>query len=98
MSMQEIMEQIKGKTIEVDSFQHVDLSDLQCPIVAIYFHPEDYPEAAVARVFDLDKPTNIVMVRDQVEELRNDIMDTFPWMLRFDRAKNDPRSIIETWL
>lgn len=98
MSNLEVIEQIKAKTMEIDTFLHVDISELQCPIIAIYIHPEDYPEAAVARVFDLDKPTNIIIVRENEEELRNDIMNAYPWMQRFIRAKNDPESILETWI
>lgn len=87
-----------GMDKKVLSLQVVDTRDLECPIIAIYINPEDYPKNAVARLFDLDKPTNVVLVKKSLEELREDIIKSFPDMVRFDRAKSDTRSIVETWI
>jgi len=98
LSEKEKMEEIKRDTIVVNSLQEVDISMLDCAIVAIYVNPDDYPQAAVARLFDLDEPMNIIIIRNTIKELRKDINDSFPDMLRFDRAKNDVRCIVETWI
>jgi hypothetical protein len=98
LSKNQVIEAVRQQTITVNSFSEVDLSDLQCPIIAVYINPVDYPQDCVARVFDLEQPTNIILIRRTLEELRTDIIQTYPWMVRFDRAKNDVQCIAETWL
>ena len=88
----------KNNEIQANSFMEVDIQNLICPIIAIYIKPDDYPDKVVARVFDMEIPTNIIVIRDTLEELREDIQEAYPWMLRFDRAKNDVLCIAETWL
>jgi len=95
---EQLIDDLKKKTIELNSFQQADISDLICPIVAIYINPVDYPTAAVARLFDLEHPTNVILIRNTIEELREDIIASFPSMVRFDRAKNDALSTTETWI
>lgn len=94
----DVAEAVKNMTIEVNSFQEVDIRGLQVPIVCIYNSPEDYPDKVVARLFDLENPLNIVLVRYSIEEIREDIMKSFPHMVRFDRNKNDLKSITESWI
>jgi hypothetical protein len=98
MSITTLMEKVKEQTMEINSFQEVDMQGLKCPIIAIYRNPDDYPQAAVARLFNLEEPMNVILVRNTVAELREDIMKSCPWMVRFDRAKNDVLSISETWI
>ena len=59
--------------VEVKSIKDVDLSVLQFPQVAVFNRPEDYPDKAVARVFDNGQPTNIIMLANDPNDLRWDI-------------------------
>lgn len=86
------------KTKEVKSFVEVNTSELQQPIICVYQHPEDYPYKCVARIFDGTKPTNTVITRNTVEEIRKDITKAFPTMLPFARCKEDHKSVVESWI
>ncbi|MDE7326286.1 MAG: hypothetical protein K2N63_08435 [Lachnospiraceae bacterium] len=74
---------MKGNKI-VETLCQVDFSELNFPLVTIYERPLDFPDAFVARVWDGKgaKPTNIVIKRSTVQEIRED---------------DDPH-IIETWM
>lgn len=98
MSKNQIIEAVRQQTVTVNSFSEVDVSGLKCLIIAVYINPLDYPQDCVARIFDLDQPTNIILSRRTLEELRADIIQTFPHMVRFDRAKNDVQCVAETWI
>jgi hypothetical protein len=63
----------KKKDCEVQSIREVDMSGLHMPAVAIYEHPDDDPEMCVARVFNLDRPTNVIIRKRTVRELMYDI-------------------------
>lgn len=86
------------KTKEVKSFAEVDTSDLRQPIICVFRSPKDYPDKCVARIFDGTKPTNIVITRDTVEEIREDIVKRFPDKLPFARCKEDHKSVVESWI
>jgi hypothetical protein len=64
------------------------------PIITVYARPEDYPDKFVARLFDLDKPTNLAAVADTYEEIMEAIP---PQMSRIARSENDDPCIVETW-
>lgn len=51
------------KNREVNSIKEVDLSGMKMPIISVYEHPEDFPEKCVARIFEADQPTNVVIVK-----------------------------------
>lgn len=42
----------------------IDFSGLVLPIIVVYKNPEDYPNDCVARVFDLERPTNVIIVKE----------------------------------
>lgn len=86
------------KSKEVRSFAEVDTSSLRQPIICVFRNPEDYPDKCVARIFDGTKPTNIVITRDTVEEIRKDIVSRFPDKLPFARCKEDHKSVVESWI
>ena len=45
----------------INTFGQVDMSELKNPVVVIYNSPEDYKGYFVARIWDMDKPTNMLM-------------------------------------
>lgn len=68
------------------------------PCIGVYNRPSDYPDKCVARLFDGTKPTNIIIIRNTVEEIREDITKRFPAMLPFARDKEDCKCVVETWI
>jgi hypothetical protein len=61
----------------------------------IYDHPSDHPSAWVARRFDLDAPTDDVLVGD-VEVLRHYFQEQ--GLVCMMRDPSDDPVIVETWL
>lgn len=80
---------------EVASWGQVDYSDMKAPIITIFKHPKDYPDKFVARLFDLEKPTNVFMLGNTYQELRVKIPTH---MHRFPRDERDDPVIVESWL
>ena len=78
------------KTKEVKSFSEVDVSGLKQPVICVYRYPEDYPDKCVARIFDGTKPTNIVITRDTVDEIRLDISREFSAYVSFCKMQRRP--------
>lgn len=66
------------------------------PIITVYKGPEDYPDKYVARVFDLQRPTNLVAVADDY----GGILEAIPTedMARMQRDERDDPVIVETWI
>jgi len=73
----------------------VDYSEMKLPIITMYRHPSDWPDKFIARLWDLNKPTNLFMIADTYQEL----IDKLPFhMHRVPRRKDDDPVIIESWL
>ncbi len=81
--------------IVLDSFQ--DINKLcQVPIVVVYKNTTDYPGECVARLWDIhNKPTKFVMIKDNIESIRDNLPKT---MIRIERSPGDDPVIIETWI
>ncbi len=58
---------------QISSIQEVDFSGLRVPFIAVYQSPEDFPGRYVARIFELDKPTDTVIVKKTLPELQEEI-------------------------
>lgn len=81
----------------VNTLKEVNFKGIKTPMVVVYGRPEDFPCKYVARVFSLDKPTNVLIVRDTLEECREDITAA-GFLVCMERNKGDKKSIIETWM
>jgi hypothetical protein len=79
----------------LDDFTNVDVSGLKMPIISVFFDTIDIPKKYVARLFDLDKPTDIVVIKDTLEELRSIIPSE---LTRIERHQNDHPTVVEIWL
>lgn len=66
------------------------------PVIAVYKNPSDYPGKYVARVFDMNRPTNLAVVAETYEEL----LEAIPTqaMTRMERSAKDDPVIVETWI
>ena len=93
-----ITEWQKTKTREVRSFAEIDIRKMQMPCICVYNRPSDYPDKCVARLFEGTAPTNIIITRNTVEEIREDITKRFPAMLPFGRNREDHKSVVESWI
>lgn len=80
---------------QVDTFYQVDFSDLNFPMIVVFFNPKDIPDKYVARVFDLDKATDTMTIRDTLEGIRETIPNRF---FRIDRSPEDHPSVVEVWM
>lgn len=60
---------MKMQDKRVESICEIDFSGLRVPFIAVYKDPKEYPGKYVARVYDADKPTNVVMVKETYEEI-----------------------------
>lgn len=59
----------------VESIREVDFSGLKVPFVAVYGHPDDFPDKYVARIYELDRATDTIMVKETLEEIETDIKE-----------------------
>lgn len=82
----------------VTTFGQVDFSDIKVPVIAIYNNPSDYRGYFVARIWDLNVPTDTLMLKKDVESIRQDIRKHLPDLVRLPRKKCDDKCLIETWL
>ena len=83
--------------VKVKSIREVDLSVLQFPQVAVFEHPDDYPDKAVGRVFDNGKPTNVVIVADTVQQIRENIR-AYTNLVPFKRGHDDVPALVCVYL
>lgn len=56
-------ETMQTRNIIQPNFLCVDMSELIMPMIVVYKSPRDFPGKYVARLFRLDKPTNVVVVK-----------------------------------
>ena len=75
----------------------MDMSDIYIPVIAVYENPEDYPEMCVARIFDMNRPTDTVIVRKTVKEINRDIK-RHKDMIKVARTKDDVPSLVCMWV
>lgn len=81
----------------VESIKEVDFPGLKVPFIAAYQHPEDFPEKCVARIYELDKPTDTIMVKDTLKEIETDIREN-TGMVFMPRGAEDVRSLVGVWM
>lgn len=81
----------------VESIKEVDFSGLKVPFIAVYQRPEDFPEKCVARIYELDKPTDTIIVKDTLKEIEIDIQEN-TGMVFMPRKAEDVRSLVGVWM
>lgn len=84
--------------VNIRTFGNADLSGITMPMIAVYRNPADYPGWFVARVFDHGQPLNIHIRRRRIEEIRADIIKTFPGMIPFAPGADDDKVILQVWM
>lgn len=81
----------------VSTLKEVDLKEIDVPIIVVYKRSEDFPYNYVARLFSLNKPTNVLIVRDSLKECREDITAA-GFLVCMGKDEEDVRSVVETWM
>lgn len=79
------------------SIKEVDLTGLKIPVVAVHISPGDYPGKNVARVFDITVPTNVVVIKETIGELMEDIRSNTN-LTFMPRGAEDEESLVGVWL
>lgn len=90
-------QKINNMQKRINSIQEVDLSGIKVPMIPVYRQPEDFPDHAVARVFDLDQPTDTIMVRDTVEEIQLDLRK-HSRLTFIPRSSGDVPALMGVWM
>lgn len=83
---------------KINTFADIQIREVPFPVIVIYSNPSDYPGYFVARVWNLDRPTEILIIKKDVHEIREDIKRNIPTMVRLTRAQSDDPCIVETWV
>ena len=83
----------------VESMKLVDFSNIKLPLIVVYDHPSDYPDAYVARVWEAERnlPTNALIKKDTLQEIREDIRSA-GFIHCISRAAEDHPTIVESWI
>lgn len=77
------------------NFNNVDFSEIKAAMIVIYDHPKDYPNSYVARIWDMNKPTNVAVINERLDLLRNLIPKDMGCIERFE---TDDPCLLEIWL
>ena len=80
----------------VNNVKEMDFGGMRLPIIAVYDSPEDFPGRAVARLYDVDRPTETIMVRTTAREIHKEIREN-TGMVFFQRGAEDVRSLVGVW-
>lgn len=83
------------KDFILKSFTNVDFSEIKAAMIVIYDHPKDYPNSYVARIWDMDKPTNVVVANENLDMLRSLIPNGMGCINKFE---TDDPCMLEIWL
>lgn len=98
--MRELREARKwsAETKVLKTLREADTTEI-LPMAVIYRKPKDYPDNYVVRIFDgkTGKPTNVIILRNTLEECREDIQNS-GYTSCFTRSKYDDQVIMESWV
>lgn len=94
-TLSERMKEVQEKRVE--SIREVDFSGLKVPFVAVYGHPDDFPDKYVARIYELDRATDTIMVKETLEEIETDIKEHTA-MTFIPRGTADVPSLVGVWM
>ena len=83
--------------VEIKTMRGFNLSIFEFPQVAVFDKPEDYPNNAVARIFDNGQQTNVIMLADKADDLRWDIRK-YTNLVWFPRGKDDVPALLGVYL
>lgn len=86
---------IKDRTIE--HIEQIDMRGLKFPTFAVYQNTKDYPGKCVARLFEGERPTNIVIIRRRAHEIHQ-IFKNETRMMFLPKLPGDPENLVGVWM
>ena len=83
----------------VPSLAGIQMSGLKVPMAAVYHNAKDLPGTYCCRLWEATTsiPTNIVITRDTLDEIREDIKKA-GFKTKFPAGVGEDRVIVETWI
>lgn len=81
----------------VEKITEKDFEGLRIPFIAVYENPKDYPGKCVARIYDTDKPTNVVLVRDTYDDILKEA-EAWPASEYIAPGGDDDPCLLGVWL
>lgn len=75
----------------IPTFIGFNFEKTSVPLIVVYDNPTDFKGHFVARLFYLDKPTPICIVKDTLTDIQNEIPDTFAKLAR--NPLDDPKIV-----
>lgn len=81
--------------IKMDSAEELMRMKLRDPSIAVY-RDGKYPDAYVARLFDSGKETNLIIVKNDFEEMKNDIQKHTD-MIFYKRTEMSHPDLVGFW-
>lgn len=91
------LEKVRMRDKKVQSVQEINFDNLVLPMIAVHKNPDDYPEYCVARIFNIGVPTHVVMVKESLQEIMEDIKEHTD-MVFLNREVTDASSLIGIYL
>lgn len=90
-------QKVRMRDKKVQSVQEINFDNLVLPMIAVYKNPDDYPEYCMARIFDMQIPTHVVMVKESLQEIMEDIEEHTD-MVFLNREVDDVLSLVGVWV
>lgn len=81
----------------VEHLREVDMSDMKLPIAVIFKNPLDFPDKYVIRLFDMNNATNVIILKNSLEDCRNECLYS-NFLNPIPRDNNDDSHIVESWM
>lgn len=81
----------------IEDIEQIDMSEMELPSFAIYKNPTDYHGKSVARLFEGDKPTNVVLIKKNVRELHSIFRDRTR-LTFFQPLPGDSGNLVGVWM
>lgn len=83
------------KTTELKTFRDFDFTMVRMPLITVYEKPKDMPDKYVARLFDINQPTEFAVVGDSLSDIREAIPE---WMVKINPEAEDIPQIKEVYM
>lgn len=90
-------QKVRMRDKKVQSVQEINFDNLVLPIIAVHKNPDDYPDHCTARIFDMQIPTHVVMMKESLQEIMEDIEEHTD-MVFLNREVTDASSLIGIYL
>lgn len=81
--------------IIIEEFSAAAYGRMEMPIISVTYDTKDYPGQYAARLFDTEKPTQYVIVKGTLEDIRELIPGYFR---NIGRTPEDDPVIVEVWI